>query len=205
MDYADAAALATYMGVTLSGAYTASAPLALTAASRAVDAYTGRDFSSTNTASTMSFEVRSLYRAFTRDFASTDSLVVQLDNSGDGTPETTLTTADYQLYPLNQYVGGIGDGVAYSEIHVINRLYQQWCGNRRRPLLYVTAKWGWAAVPDVIKRSTCMLAAEMLKDPETPWGVAGFDQAGVVRVRSNPRVAAALQPFVRAEQAVMVG
>lgn len=206
-DYATATELGTYLGAALGAANAGNAALVLTAASRAVDSFTGRDFSNTTTASTMSFEVRSLYRAFTRDFASTTDLVVALDNSGDGTPDTTLTTADYQLYPLNQYVNGIGDGVAYSEIRLVSVYYQQWYGGLyrgRRPLLYVTAKWGWAAVPDVIKRATLMLAADMLQDPTTPFGVFGLDQLGAIRVRNNGRVAAALQPFVRAEQAVMV-
>lgn len=202
-DYADSTALATYMGVTLSTAYTNAAPLALTAASRAVDAYTGRDFSAPTTASTMQFEVRSLYRAFIRDASTINT--ISLDTSGDGTPDITLTTADYTLFPLNQYINGISGLAAYTEIRLHSRFFPDAPWFIPRPPLYVNAVWGWAAIPDVIKRATMMLAAEMLKDPETPWGVAGFDQAGVVRVRSNPRVAAALQPFIRNEQAVMCG
>jgi len=48
------------------------------------------------------------------------------------------------------------------------------------------------------------LTAEMLKDPETPFGVAGFDQFGAVRIRANTRVQQALQPYVRPGNGVLV-
>lgn len=201
-DYALSTDIQTYVGTTLSSASLGNAVLALTAASRAVDSFTGRDFTpSGNTATTMSFAVRSLYRGFVRDFSTTADLVVALDEDEDGTAETTLTAADYQLYPLNAYIPGVGTA-SYTEVRLVGRDFTQ-CN--RRPTLHVTAKWGWTAVPDVIKRATVMLAAEMLKDPETPYGVVGFDNVGVIRLRANPRVAMMLQPYVRPEQAVMVG
>ena len=203
MDYITSSDLGTYAGATLGTVNLGNAALAIAAASRSVDEFCGRDFETgILTASTMQVEVRSLWRAETpRDFYSTAGLVVALDNDGDGTAETTLTTADYQLYPLNGYVVGVGTS-SYYQIRLTSQAFQQ-CYNVR-PVLHVTALWGWSAVPDVIKRATAMLALEMLKDPETPFGVIGVDNVGIMRLRANPRVANILQPFVRPSRAAMV-
>ena len=202
MDYATSSDVATFMGAALSTNYTNAVVLALSAASRAVDAFCGRDFETgINTASTMQVEVRSLWRAETpRDFYSTAGLVVALDNDGDGVAETTVASTGYQLYPLNGYLSGVGT-VPFHEIRLTDQYFP--CGNVR-PVLHVTALWGWATIPDPVKRATVQIAAQKLKDPETPFGVAGFDQFGAVRVRMDPRIAEALQPYKRPGNAVMV-
>lgn len=204
-DYADTTALNTYIGATMGATNMGNAPLALTAASRAVEAYTGREYTTESTATGRQFEVMSDKVAFVDDFYTTTGLIVALDEDDDGTAETTLTTADYQLYPLNGRITGIG-ACSYTQIRLVNRWFYGWGrGDWRdwrptRPTLHVTAKWGWASVPDVIERATLMLAAEMLKDPETPFGIIGFEgnvSPALIRLRANPRIAQALEPFVR--------
>lgn len=202
MDYATTSDVATFIGTSLGTVNLGNAALALSAASRAVDAFCQRDFETgINTASTMQVEVRSLWRARPdRDFHTTTGLVIAVDNDGDGVAETTIASTGYQLYPLNGFVPGIGTS-SYYEIRLTDTTFVQ-CNVR--PVLHVTAKWGWAAVPDVVKRATVMLAAAALQDPTTPFGVAGFDQFGAVRIRVDPRVERMLQPFVRPGNGVLV-
>lgn len=200
-DYATSAELATYLGAALGGTNAGNAPLSLTAASRGIESVTGRDYTtgSSSTASTRRFHIYDYRCAYVDDFYTTDDLVVALDTTEDGTPDTTITLANYELYPLNGRVIGIG-AVSYTEIRLIQRCFYR----SQRPQLHVTAHWGWAAVPDLVKRATLMLAADMLQDPSTPFGVMGLDQLGAVRVRNNGRIMAMIQPLIRAEQAVMV-
>lgn len=59
----------------------------------------------------------------------------------------------------------------------------------------VTAKWGWASVPDNVNTANLVLAAADSKASDTPFGVAGFGDYAV-RIRSNPIALEKLDPYV---------
>lgn len=59
----------------------------------------------------------------------------------------------------------------------------------------VTAKWGWAAVPENVATACLILAAADNKAKDTPFGVAGFGDYAV-RIRSNPIAQEKLDPYV---------
>lgn len=70
--------------------------------------------------------------------------------------------------------------------------------NRRRPAsVQVIARWGWAAVPEAVKTACKITASDLSKLKDAPFGVAGFDQYGAVRVRANPIVMRTLGPYMR--------
>lgn len=59
----------------------------------------------------------------------------------------------------------------------------------------VTAKWGWADVPENVNTANLILASSDNKAKDTPFGVAGFGDYAV-RIRSNPIAQEKLDPYV---------
>ena len=145
-------------------------------------------------ASARTFQAVSSTYAIVADFHTTDGLVVKTDDNDDGVFETTWTSADYELEPFNGRHRGIG-GFPFWKIRAVNYAWFPVC-NQRRGVLQVTAKWGWASVPDNVFQAALILAQEFHRLREAPFGVAGVDAFGPIRVRDNTRVASLLRPFV---------
>lgn len=69
----------------------------------------------------------------------------------------------------------------------------------------VTARFGWSAVPVTIKQATLLQASRLFKRRDAPFGVAGSPDAGSeVRLlaRVDPDVAVTLRPYTRYRLAV---
>jgi hypothetical protein len=189
--YASVSEVKSYLNIT-STDIDAELTDALNTASRDIDKITGRKFWPDTTAS-----ARLYYpapdqwgRTWVDDFWSTTGLVVEV---GDGT-FTTIASTGYELHPLNGVVDG-ESGWPYSKIRLINTA---WPSCPSQASLRVTAKWGWSAAPAPVKTACIILAVEATKlAREAPFGVAGFGVDGVVRIRTNPRVADMLKPYMR--------
>lgn len=163
---------------------------ALNAASRAVDDFCGRVFTTDTAATARQFQPHSGSLCLVDDFYTTSGLVVKTDDDDDGTFETTWAAADYLLQPLNGRRGA--QTWPYTEIHtLIPRSFPR----TAHPAVEVTAKWGWTTPPEPVKYATRLLAMAAWKRKDAPFGVAGFDTFGVVRVRDDPDVARALGPY----------
>ena len=61
----------------------------------------------------------------------------------------------------------------------------------------VTAKWGWANVPDEVKLATILKAVRLYRRKFSPDGAAGGFTLPVIKVttREDPDVAMLLEPF----------
>lgn len=164
----------------------------LDGASREVEQFCDRQFNDAGSASARVYLPSSLWEVEVDDFHTTDGLVIK--TGIDGTFGTTWTSADYQLEPLNGVVAGV-DGWPYNRIVAVGGLTFPICG--RRSTVEVTARWGWAEVPQPVKDATLILAAESFKLREAPFGVAGFGEFGVVRVQSNPVAMRKLRPYMK--------
>lgn len=162
---------------------------ATNAAIQAVQDYCGRDFGKTAEASESARvygcpqggQWRGIYsstEAIVHDIWSTTNLVIKTDEGDDGTYETTWSSSDYVLEPLNQL-----DGESYTPYWRIraveSRLFPVYS---RRPALQVTAAWGWTAVPADVKQAALLKAAWLYARGGATLGVAGFGQMGEVRV-----------------------
>jgi hypothetical protein len=162
---------------------------AATSASRLIDGYANRSFYSGGTA--------------TRIYAPQDSYVTEIDDlrtlttletssDGDGF-DTTWGTASYQLEPLN----GIVDGLAtpYTRIRAVDDLTFLSIGEEAT--VRITGVWGYAAVPDAISQACVIQASRIFKRLDSPLGVAGFGEMGVVRVTSrlDSDVAQLVEPY----------
>jgi len=127
--------------------------------------------------------------------STTASLVVKSDASGDGTFETTWAATDYQLEPTAEYVSGTQR--PWRTVRAV--------GSYGFPVLpggeatvQITALWGWAAVPAAVKQATLIVATDLFKAKDAPFGIAGFGEFGAARVgsRINPQAQALLSPYV---------
>jgi hypothetical protein len=167
---------------------------ALTAASHGINLWCGRRFYRDDTASARVFKPVSPRVAIIDDFWTTDSLIVAT-GEGDDTFATTWTTADRQLEPLNGIVNG-EPGWPYWLVRARNGSSFP-AGSVGDVTVQVTAKWGWAAVPANVSEACRIVAEEIYKLKDAPFGVAGFGDMGVVRIRENPKVAAMLFRYQR--------
>ena len=178
---------------------------ALTAAELAVEAWCGRKFTQDAgvTAARMRPEAYDwLYLpAFrpggtcTADISTLTGLIVKTDDNDDGTYEITWTiTTDFEVEPF--------DGPPFNRIIAVgNRWFPM---GLRRPAVQVTARWGWASVPEPVHTATLILAGEYAKLKDAPFGVAGFGEFGVVRIRQNPKVAELLARYQHPMTAAVV-
>lgn len=169
---------------------------ALVSVSREIDDHCNRTFRSATVATARVFQPFSEHLAFVDDFYTTDGLVIEYDAGADGTYSTAWTVAtDVQLEPLNGVVGG-APGWPYWRLRTLASSFAI-SEPRGRASLRITAKWGWADVPDPVYQSCLILASETFKLATAPFGVAGFGEFGVVRVRDNPLVEKKLRKYVR--------
>lgn len=166
---------------------------ALASVSREIDHACGRQFNKTTTAAARTFRPDSRRVAYVDDLHTTTDLAIKTDPGDTGTYSVTWAAADYQLEPLNGIVDG-ESGWPYYRIRAVRSLLFPACGQRAG--LQVTAQWGWNAVPAPVKQACLILAAETHKLRNAPFGVAGFGEFGVVRVRDNPMAAKKLAPYM---------
>lgn len=167
--------------------------MAIESASRLIDGYAGRQFFSSGTA--------------TRYFTADDDFVCEIDDisssnitlvtamDADAVFDTTWATTDYQLEPLNAVLDG--QAWPYTRIRAVGDYL--WPISGGEALVKLTAVFGWPAVPIAIKQATIIQASRIFKRLDSPLGVAGFGDLGVMRVSSSldPDVAQLVAPYRR--------
>lgn len=131
------------------------------------------------------------------DFATTaDQFAVSVDLDDDGTFETTLTlNTDYICVPVN----ATADGKPWEGIQLLDGTLT---GFERlssgRPSVRVTAKFGWASVPEAVKRATLLQAKLLFKADDTTFGSFQMMDGLARRVpKVDPVAQARMEPFVR--------
>jgi len=166
---------------------------ALATASRGIEKECHRQFNDAGTATARVFSPESECLTKVDDFSTTTGLVIAIDRGNTGTYGETWTAADYQLKPLNGVVDG-ESGWPFWKIEAVFRYFPCWW---RRPPVQVTARWGWTAVPAPVKEACLVVASEIFKLRDAPFGVAGYGDYGPVRVRQNPIACAMIAPYKR--------
>lgn len=166
---------------------------ALSAASRGIDRAAGRRFwlDDALTART--------YRLHQRIVREEDGDVLKVDDIGDATGMTvqsastgggtfTDITGTYETSPDN----ALADGYP---ITGLLRPLTIWGTAFTR--IKVTAKFGWPAVPDDIAEACLIQASRLYKRKDSPEGVMGSAEWGVVRLsRRDPDVWNLIEPYV---------
>lgn len=159
-------------------------------ASRTIDDYCDRRFYVDSTPSARIFVAPSGKYVLTDDIASTSGLVIKVDTTHDGTYVTTLTSAQYQLEPLN----GIAKGNSVTRIVAAGGT--SFPTTQAPAPIQVTAVWGWPSVPSPVKSAAILMAGRLTKRGDSLLGVAGFGDLGAISVRNiDPDVQKMLGPY----------
>ena len=170
--------------------------ISIEAASREIDGFCERVF-------TQSTATR-IYRptdAFTVDLDDLQTVTtLKTDTDGDGVFDTTWSTADYQLNPLNGIAGGIT--TPYTTLKAVGSylfpIYEPRNVNSQEASIQIVGVWGWPSIPTAVKQACIILSMRQFKRYDSPTGVMGFGDLGVMRVgRVDPDVEKLLMPFRR--------
>lgn len=163
------------------------------AASREIDGYCQRVFYSAT--ATRVYNPTDIFLTLTDDIIS----VTTLKTSTDGvTFNQTWTASDYQLEPLNGTTSGIDQ--PYTQVRAIgDYLFPIWSVTgtfSNKASVQIAGSFGWSAVPTAVKQATIILAMRQFKRYDSPLGVAGFGDLGMIRVgRVDPDIEALLMPY----------
>jgi hypothetical protein len=166
--------------------------MAIESGSRAIDGYTNRNFFSSGTVS--------------RVYAPSTSFVTEIDDlisitrlksaSDDDTGfDITFASTDFQLEPLNGNVDG--QPTPFTQVRAIgDYLFNQFEG---QATVEVTGVFGFATVPIAVRQATVIQASRIYKRLDSPLGVAGISDIGIMRVsnRLDPDVAQLVDPLRR--------
>jgi hypothetical protein len=185
-DYATTAQVKTALGITDATDDTEIAT-AITAASRAIDRATSRQFGNVTGTPTPR-----AYDACWDRHRPTPAWVVSIDDLYDATglavtiAGVTVTAANYQLEPRN----ALADGDVYTSLVLL-------AGAEAKPTAGIpridlsTDKWGWAAVPATVLNACKLQTGRFHKRRDALFGVAGSPADG-----SEVRLLAKLDPDV---------
>ncbi len=145
----------------------------------------------------------------TRYFVPRDSFVCEIDDlvtlttlktssAADKVYDVTWAAKDYQLEPVNGIAGGMS--MPWTQIRAVDDYWFPLANGETT--VEVTGTFGWSSVPVPIKLATVMLAMRLYKRMDSPLGVAGVGDIGVIRVsRIDPDIDALISPFKKARMA----
>lgn len=167
--------------------------LAIEAASRWIDTYTGRRFY--RVAETRTFAVSGSLWLDVDDLVSVTS--VKTDAAGDGTFETTWAVGDYQLLPVN--TGAAPEALPYTRLRAVGSYVFPYGFNYggRGETVEIVGVWGWPTIPAPVKNACLFIASDLFKAKDAPFGVSGYSEWGPVRIRPNPVAAQLLAAYRR--------
>ena len=161
--------------------------VAVAGASRAIDEYTGRYF--WRGTDTRTYVPETWFRQPLDDLVSVTSLKV--DRDGDGTfEETWVQGTDYALEvaPARYNTMAKGEAWPYTAAMVIT-------GGKLFPFVWmwshldrvqVTGTFGWPSVPFNVKTAALLLAPDLFRRKDAPFGIAGVNEFGVLRIQQDP-------------------
>ncbi|MFC9247751.1 phage gp6-like head-tail connector protein [Streptomyces sp. NPDC057136] len=189
-DYADVATLRLMLKLEDDDPRLSLVQRALTSASRSIDKTTGRRFWLDPTPVTRTYRLggRTVCEddgevLLVDDVGSTDGLVVETGSGASWSPVTGYeTTPDNALLDERPVTGLV-------------RLGGSWGGGTSR--VRVTARYGWPAVPHDIEQAALIQAARLFRRKDSPEGVTGSAEWGVVRLsRRDPDVWNLIEQYV---------
>jgi len=167
--------------------------MAGSAASELINGYCGRSFENYGTA-TRYFAPNDLYVLQIDDLAGTAITVLSSSNADD-VFDVTFAAKDYQLEPLNS----ISEGLSwpFTRIRAVDDF--DWSVFGDEATAKITGVWGWPAVPASISQAAVIQGSRIFTRLQSPLGIAGFGDMGVVRVsrQLDPDVAQLVEPFRR--------
>ena len=173
--------------------------LSIEAASREIDGYCERVFYATT--ETRVFIPRD---SFTCEIDDLTSLTTLKTSSTGESFDVTWTSTDYQLEPLNGQAGGLV--TPSTRIRAVGDYvfptFEPRNVNHYEATVQVAGTFGFTPIPTAIEQAALLLTLRQYRRYDSPLGVAGFDEMGVVRVgRIDPDVQKLISPFRRVKMA----
>lgn len=161
----------------------------LATASRRIDRDTGRRFWCDATASARVYDIQHERKIVVDDMSTTTGVTVEI---GAAPSFSIIDSTLYRFKPDN--------ALSRSRVPFIieANAWYRWLlfGWQAR----VTAIWGWPAVPDEITEACLLLAQRLFRRKDSPEGVMGFNDLGVVRLgRYDPDYDSLVGPYERKE------
>lgn len=172
-----------------------------------INEYTGRHFN--RVIETRTFAPYDIYELRTDDMVPGATISLTVDYDGDGTYEQTWTEGvDYQRFRGASVfnVNSLGQPRPYDHIRAIT-------SGRTFPFIWpfspvnrvsIATTWGWPVVPWQVPEAARILAEDVFKMSDAPFGLSGSSDLGVVRIASNPWLSEMLRPYVRPRRKVGV-
>ncbi len=199
--YISAADLKSYIGLTGSGQDT-NISNAITAASRQIDRICNRRFWQDSSVQVKTFTPISNIFLEVPDISTTTGLIVKLDTTDDGSYDKTLTiNTDFIVMPTNPILLGTGAGEhkPYTEIRILNTRSSERFDPSIINNVQITAKYGFAIVPEAIEQATRIQALRLFKRKDTPYNVFGNDETGTIELfnKFDPDAMALLKDYRR--------
>jgi hypothetical protein len=172
-----------------------------------VNSYTGRHFN--RITETRTFVPRDIYSLRVDDMVPGTTISLNVDFDGDGVYEQAWTeNTDYQRFLGEDTfnLNALGQPRPYERIRVIS-------SGRTFPFTWpfspvnrvqIATTWGWPAIPWQVPEASRILAEDVFRMSDAPFGVAGSSDLGAVRIAANPWLTEMLRPFVRPRRKVGV-
>jgi hypothetical protein len=166
---------------------------ALSAASRAIDDATDRQFGVLSAAAARYItpvwsDDLGKWTLPIDDLMDSTGLVVKSDLDDDGVFETTIAAGDRYLWPID------APALGRPWSHIVLRSTAQFM--LRSGSVEVTALYGWTAVPATIKTATLLQASRFYKRRDAPFGIAGSPELGN-QIRLLPKADPDVEVMVR--------
>lgn len=164
--------------------------LAISAASRAVDNHTNRQFG---------VVAATEQRIYTAEWDRRRCRwIVEIDDLMNDTITVTVAAGEITAYTLEP-VNAAQQGKPWTHL-VVDPDSPVTPTRSTEHGVTIDAVWGWAAVPEPIEQATLLQASRFHSRRFSPYGVAGSPELGSemrLLARVDPDVAVALSPFVR--------
>ena len=163
----------------------------INSASRMIDQYCNRYFYSTSAGEVRYFKANDAYNCWIDDCQTITE--VRTAQSNPITYNQIWASTDFQTIPANTYANGAYQPIT-GLIAVYNYFFPTW---QESNLVQVTGTWGWPSIPEPIKFACIIQASRLFKRLESPLGVAGVSDMGIMRVGSSidGDVAQLINPF----------
>lgn len=176
---------------------------AINAACRQIDGYTGRRFWQDANVQSMQYYADNPMECATDDISTVTGLVVKVDTGDDGTFATTLTqTTNFLLLPIN--ASRRTPVWPWDSLRIVDAGVSWFPTSASgRPGVQVTAKFGWPAVPDDVRKASIIQAVQLYRAGDAVFGGLSFGDGAFIRVRDtlNPMAAALVEPYCKARVA----
>jgi len=197
--YVSTADVKNYIGLTGSGQDTNIANSIL-AASRQIDRICRRRFWQDSSVQVKTFTPISNIYLEVPDISTTTGLIVKLDTTDNGTYDKTLTiNTDFIVMPTNPKLLGTSAGQhePYTEIRILNTRSSERFDPSIINNVQITAKYGFAVIPEAIEQATRIQALRLFKRKDTPFNVFGNEQTGTVELfnKFDPDAMALLKDY----------